>query len=54
MVVARLGPDTVVGTECLMAGVKCPYTITTTEDSLLTLLSGDDYQEYLKVNEFIK
>lgn len=53
VVIARLGPDTVVGTETLMEGVSSGVTITTSEDSLLSVLTREAFQEYLEVTHLI-
>ncbi|KNB43711.1 endonuclease exonuclease phosphatase [Blastocystis sp. subtype 4] len=50
VIVARLGPDTVCGTETLLQGGKSLFTITTEYDSLLTILNAEAYEEYLRLD----
>lgn len=50
MVVAILGPGTVIGTEMLKEGVVSNYTIKTTADCLLWILTREDYLKYLKLD----
>ena len=47
--IASLGPGTTVGTECLLSGGVCEYTVRIAEDSLLWVLSRDSYNTYLTV-----
>lgn len=51
--IAKLGPDTVVGTETLMEGVSSGVTIVTSEDSLVTVLTREAFQEYLEARDLI-
>lgn len=53
VVIAKLGPDTVVGTETLMEEVSSGVTIVTSEDSLVTVLTREAFQEYLEARDLI-
>ena len=50
--IASLGPGTTFGTECLLPGGVCEYTVRIAEDSLLWVLSRDSYNTYLTVGLF--
>ena len=47
---AIMGPGTVIGTEMLMNGVLSNYTIKTSADSLLWILTREDYLNYLELD----
>ena len=53
VVIAKLGPDSGVGTETLMEGVSSGVTIVTSEDSLVTVLTREAFQEYLEARDLI-
>lgn len=53
IIIAKLGPDTVVGTETLMEGVSSGVTIMTSKDSLLSVVTREAFQDYLEVSDLI-